>query len=857
MEVIKIVSKRVWLGDIETDGLLDECTKAHCFVFTDAKKEHIRIFARLKDLTEEFIKSLNASYNIVWYALEQFGEWLRSGEVSGIGIHNLFGFDAPAMEMLGYISGYDISPEGIDGLDIKLYDTLAMSRTLWPDRPMPAGCPVKVWNPVNKVYNTIGAHGLMAWAYRTAGTKPAVHDWRDQEAWVYLDRCVEDTLNTSDTWGMLLKEATKKAIGAKNGWTDALRLSNQSYFGMCEQERTGVPFRIEEAKKLVVHIDNLMKSIEDFVEPRLPERTLPAGEQLKFPAEPFKGDGEISSYGWGYLRKIGYELEEKAFEKIKFPANPFKGDGGVSAYGAKFMESEGLSTADELRARGEEIAAHNAIQPLSGDLLTQGRLDLENKKTIVLKAAMKLSNQADIKEWLFTAGNWKPQHWGTKNVTVDGNKKARKKDEIAEKLGEYYDKTRESVFKYAIYKELKMNFQTMDRSKAIQKLERKARFLPTTPKFKDQTGQLCTNLEHVEGDLAARIVKWLSMRNRRTTLLPLDEKKTTGWLNHPRLAIDGRLPAGSSGLANTTRQKHRTVVNVPKADPTVLLGREMRALYYAPEGWMFQGVDADALEARVGGWYAWVTGGDGGLYAKKVLAPKGPNEFHTANARDYSNAAGFEITRSKGKNITYGVMYGAGAAKVAAMLGISVVLAQRVIDALWDNNPGLKKCKEKLEKHWEATGKRYIRGIDGRKIYTRSKHSLLNCLFQSTGAIVMDLAGVITREKIAEEGLQDSYQRVIYMHDEYQNLIREDMVEVKKFSTKTLAEAFDDSKMWSGIKEDNNPDHDEEYDGPCTIYYSRAAEISAWAIEEAGKRLGSPVPITGGYDFGMDWSETH
>lgn len=202
-------------------------------------------------------------------------------------------------------------------------------------------------------------------------------------------------------------------------------------------------------------------------------------------------------------------------------------------------------------------------------------------------------------------------------------------------------------------------------------------------------------------------------------------------------------------------------------------------------------------------------------------------------------------------------MYGAQKGKIAGMLGISLDLAQDVINALWDNNPGLKRCKEKLIEHWKNTGKSYIRGIDGRKIYTRSEHSLLNCLFQSCGAIVMDLAGVITRKKILEEGLQDSYQRVIYMHDEFQNLIREDAVEVKHFETKELAEAFDDGRMWSGIKEDNNPEHEKGYEGPCTMYYSRAAEISAWSIEEAGRQLGSPVPITGGYDFGRNWSETH
>ena len=73
---------------------------------------------------------------------------------------------------------------------------------------------------------------------------------------------------------------------------------------------------------------------------------------------------------------------------------------------------------------------------------------------------------------------------------------------------------------------------------------------------------------------------------------------------------------------------------------------------------------------------------------------------HTENAKAYSVAAGREVTRQEGKGITYGVLYGAQAAKVASMLGISKDQAQKVIDAFWDTNFGLKGCKEYLEKFW-------------------------------------------------------------------------------------------------------------------------------------------------------------
>ena len=113
-------------------------------------------------------------------------------------------------------------------------------------------------------------------------------------------------------------------------------------------------------------------------------------------------------------------------------------------------------------------------------------------------------------------------------------------------------------------------------------------------------------------------------------------------------------------------------------------------------------------------------------------------------------------------------MYGAQAAKIASMLGVSKEVGQKVIDAFWDTNYGLKGRKEYLEEFWISTGKKYILGIDNRKIWTRSQHSLLNCYLQSAGAIGMDLAGIIWHNKCTEEGLlEKGVARTIYYHKQH------------------------------------------------------------------------------------------
>lgn len=111
------------------------------------------------------------------------------------------------------------------------------------------------------------------------------------------------------------------------------------------------------------------------------------------------------------------------------------------------------------------------------------------------------------------------------------------------------------------------------------------------------------------------------------------------------------------------------------------------------------------------------------------------------------------------------IMYGAQAPKIAAMLGIPLNRAQAVIDAFWDSNFGLKMRREWLEKFWEANGRRYIPGIDGRKIWTRSKHSLLNAYQQNGGASLFDLMGVLFHWELVKRGWYDQgVRRVIYYH---------------------------------------------------------------------------------------------
>lgn len=115
---------------------------------------------------------------------------------------------------------------------------------------------------------------------------------------------------------------------------------------------------------------------------------------------------------------------------------------------------------------------------------------------------MRLSNQDDLKDWLIREG-WVPTLWNLK------------KDE---------------------------------RGKPVR--DDKGQVIQTTPKMQDQ-GRLCPNLEELAGELVKPVVRWLSLRNRKSVI--------EGWLENKRLAWDGRLGAGASSITPTFRKTHSTV----------------------------------------------------------------------------------------------------------------------------------------------------------------------------------------------------------------------------------------------------------------------------------------------------------
>ena len=132
------------------------------------------------------------------------------------------------------------------------------------------------------------------------------------------------------------------------------------------------------------------------------------------------------------------------------------------------------------------------------------------------------------------------------------------------------------------------------------------------------------------------------------------------------------------------------------------------------------------------------------------------------------------------------ILYGGGAKKVGSVIDITLDefaqsrLGRKTIETFYQNLPAIKQLKDKIDER--ITSKGYLVGIDGRRLQIRSRHSALNQLLQSTGAVSVKKATVILYQDLIAEGLKwgKDFAFVAHIHDEIQAVVKPEHVEVYK-----------------------------------------------------------------------------
>lgn len=270
--------------------------------------------------------------------------------------------------------------------------------------------------------------------------------------------------------------------------------------------------------------------------------------------------------------------------------------------------------------------------------------------------------------------------------------------------------------------------------------------------------------------------------------------------------IHGRVDTAGAVTRRCTHSNPNVaqVPSVHNAKGPVPYGKECRALFIAPPGYVLVGVDASGLELRCLSHY--MARYDNGAYGDIILN----GDVHTLNQQ----AAGLP-SRPQAKRFIYAFLYGAGDAKIGEIVNGGAPEGKRLKASFLRKTPALKRLRKAIDTSVKQR-KGKLKAIDGGVLHVRHAHAALNTLLQSAGAIAMKLAAVLLWQKLTEMKWThgQEYAFVANIHDEVQAIVREDLVDTYE-------------------------------------------EVAVECIREAGRQLGFRCPLDGEAKHGPSWADTH
>ena len=239
-------------------------------------------------------------------------------------------------------------------------------------------------------------------------------------------------------------------------------------------------------------------------------------------------------------------------------------------------------------------------------------------------------------------------------------------------------------------------------------------------------------------------------------------------------------------------------------------GAECREMWTVPKGYKQVGVDLSGIELRCLGHY---------LNDQEWITELLKGDIHWFNAQSFGlvdrgtvkddNNPEHKKARNTTKTLTYGVLYGAGAAKAGSIVGGNSSKGKKLIDSFINNTPGLSSLKKKISR---LMAKGHLPALDGRRVWVRSEHAALNTLLQSAGAIIAKQWLVESTKLLQEKGIDAKL--LAFVHDETQWEVREDQAE-------------------------------------------EAARLIEQAATKAGEALGFRCPVDAEGKVGNNWRECH
>ena len=688
--------------DIEANGLLDNSTIDYTAIPYKLKDDFVIhcIVCTDKDTGEVFRFVQNDVYTKFVEFVDEVGCFIS---------HNGINYDHLVLKLyLGM--DYDVGPDTFIGRPVVIEDTMILSKVLNADRK--------------------GGHSLASFGKRLDFPKI---DWRAEaidlglinihspkgaEFATYHPRmlvyCEQDVAVTLKTFDYLMKEW--------GSWSfdEAYQLEKAVALLITNQEHRGFYFDTELAEKNIVELDALMLDAKTKVEPYIPMKapTKALEKQYMPPKKQFNKDGKASALLVKFADKLDASL---GYEDDPDMPNKFEWRG----------------------------VKYNLPLPA---------------ESLLKEVVATVDDSTHIKEWLVRSG-WHPSEFSEKDLTCNTKKVKHTREKYNETAKKYIEQTLNSPFMKDRCGWLKVIPATLEQKLLNHDLSKPLKVL-INPKFTVGTEkEICPDLFKLGETFpyATDLARYYTYKHRRNSILggglTVDESSEADKGYFSYIKSDGRIPTPADTCGcNTTRFKHKKCCNIPR--PSSIFGGNMRAMFGVDNSTHYQlGYDFDSLEAKIEAAYTFKYK-SGKEYGEKLVAAK-PNDFHTVFAKELTSIVGQPVSRAEAKGgVKYGLTYGSQPPRLAKSTGWPLPIAKKVFNLFWERASPLKDLKIKLERYWETLGnKQFVIGIDGRKIYTRSKHSLLNTLFQSAGVICAKRAMVIHDKKIRDAGLHVDFFR--------------------------------------------------------------------------------------------------
>lgn len=742
-------------------------------------------------------------------------EWLQNNlkNCTHLVGHNVIKFDFLVLKLFGildYTVGYLNEEDTLFGQPVKIIDTLILSRLLNPDR--------------------FGGHSLHEWGIKTGTNKIDFRHVCVSKGYISKDApkgaefkqyipemltyCIGDTDTNKHTFFALLEE-----MGDYKGWQQALKMENKLADLAIRRESFGFWFDKDLAIKCVEDLTQKMEELQNKVNPLLPPKPMTKTELFNFtpPNTQFLKSGKPSTHIVKFAERVGAKILENQDKKY-------------------FIEFEGSTY--EL--------------PLNAPLKTHIPADI--------------SNLDHVKMTLIDDYGWIPQEWAERDFTKDSKKVSLPYEKRVKAFDKWLSET--MCGKYTNLR-LKIGFETFKAKNwedFAEKVKNRLREdfpvrLPTSPKVRvGVEKELCPNLTKLgeKVEFANYFALFLTYKHRKSSIaggeiedMDFDlETPNTGFLSMYR-EVDGRVSTPSIEIgANTSRYRHIGICNI--ARPTSVYGKELRSMFGCGDGGVFYGFDYASIEARIMAHYVYKY--TDGIELGKTFVAEKPDDLHTKMAEVMG------VPRSEAKSINYGIIYGASWRKIQKMTGKSDQESKDIVDGFWNTAIALKEFREKALEYWESTGKKYVPAIDGRKIFVRSPHSILNALFQSAAVIYAKYITVMLIEKLEKKHnlcvdpfiAKPDVCSMIEYHDEMDMYAKPSLFKFEVFDTEDKAKEF--IKNWEGEQLSAIGHSSKGYYVCLPNIISKETVISMREIEST---LNINVPMGMEYMLGRTWYDCH